>query len=114
MRHRLLFLCLVGVAVVIPATPAQSQGPGSPGGFEAPGKREIAKYPLQLEAPPPPAKKTPDPVKLRAEANELADLAHSVPSDVDQVSQGKLPKDLAEKLKRIEKLSKQLRGELNP
>jgi hypothetical protein len=113
MRHRLLFLCLVGIAVVIPATPGQSQGPGS-SGFEAPGKREIAKYPLQVEAPAAPAKKTVDLVKLHAEANELADLAHSVPADMDQVSQGKLPKDLSDKLKHIEKLSKQLRGELNP
>jgi hypothetical protein len=33
---------------------------------------------------------------------------------LDQLSQGKLPKDFAEKLKRIEKLSKHLRGELAP
>jgi hypothetical protein len=33
---------------------------------------------------------------------------------MDQVSRGLLPKDTVEKLKRIEKLSKRLRGELNP
>jgi len=110
MRLRLLFLCLVGTLVVKPTLCAQS----SPGHFEPPGKQEIAKYPLQLEAPIPPPKRTVDPVKLRAEANELADLAREVPSDVDQVSQGKLPKDFADKLKRIEKLSKHLRGELAP
>jgi len=106
MRRRLVFLCLVGTLVVSSTFYAQM--------FEPPGRREIAKYPLQLDPPPPPSKRTADPVKLRAEANELADLAHSVPADVDQVSQGKLPKDLADKLKRIEKLSKQLRSDLNP
>jgi hypothetical protein len=111
MRHRLLFLCLAGILVVKPTVCVQNQ---SPGHFEPPGKQEIAKYPLQLEAPLSPPRRTVDPVKLRAEANELADLARSVPSDVDQVSQGKLPKDFADKLKRIEKLSKHLRGELTP
>jgi len=102
----LVFLCLVGTLVVSPAFYAQQ--------FDPPGRREIAKYPLHLDPPPPPSRKTIDPVKLRAEANELADLAHSVPADVDQVSQGKLPKDFTDKLKRIEKLSKQLRSDLNP
>ncbi len=106
MRHCLLFLFLVAMLVVSTTFSAQQ--------FEPPGKREIAKYPLQLDPPPPPSKKALDPVKLRAEANELADLAHAVPADIDQVSQGKLPKDIADKLKRIEKLSKQLRSELNP
>ncbi|HLW87873.1 MAG TPA: hypothetical protein VKR57_05235 [Terriglobales bacterium] len=106
MRHRLLFLFLATSLLLKPIVCAQLPEP--------PGKREIAKYPLQLEPPPPPQKRTLDPVKLRAEANELADLAHSVPAYVDQVSQGKLPKDFADKLKRIEKLSKQLRNELNP
>jgi len=106
MRRHLLFLCLVGTLVVSMTVGAQLPEP--------PGKREIARYPLELDRPAPPAKKTIDPVKLHAEANELADLAHSIPSDIDQVSQGKLPKDLSDKLKRIEKLSKQLRGELTP
>ena len=113
MRRRLLLLCLAGIFVATAVICARSQGPGSPG-FEAPGKREIAKYPLALDPPPPPSKRTFDPVKLHAEANELADLARSVPSDIDQISQGKLPKDFSDKLKRIEKLSKHLRGELNP
>jgi hypothetical protein len=112
MRPRLLFLYLAGFLVVVSTVCAQ--GPQTPGQFEPPGKREIAKYPLQLEAPSAPPKRTLDPVKLHAEATELADLARSVPLDVDQVSQGKLPKDFADKLKRIEKLSKHLRGELAP
>ncbi len=54
-----------------------------------------------------------DSVKLRHEANELAALAQSVPSEVDQTTKGVLPKDLGDKLKRIEKLAKQLRDQLN-
>jgi len=40
-------------------------------------------------------------------------LAESVLSEVDQTTKGLLPKDLSEKLKRIEKLAKQLRRQLS-
>ena len=53
-------------------------------------------------------------MKLDEEAEELARLAQSVPEDVGQIAQGKISKDFIEKLKRIEKLSKRLRGELVP
>ena len=53
-----------------------------------------------------------DPVQVRHDANELAQLAGTVPSDTDQALKGVVVKDLKEKLKRIEKLSKQLRGQL--
>jgi len=49
---------------------------------------------------------------LLREANELANLADDIPSSVQQANKGLLPKDLNERLKRIEKLSKQLRREL--
>jgi hypothetical protein len=81
---------------------------------ETPGKLEIAKYPLVLEAPIGPQAQKLDPAKLHDEAAELARLAQSLPLDVDQATQGKLAKDLPDKLKRIEKLSKKLRGELAP
>jgi hypothetical protein len=81
---------------------------------EAPGKLEIAKHPLVLEPPAGPQTQKLDPNKLRAEANELAKLSQSIAADVDQAAQGKLPKDIAEKLKRIERLSKHLRAELVP
>jgi len=55
-----------------------------------------------------------DLVKLQQEADDLARTAQSVPTDVASVRQGTLPKDIIEKLKRIEKLSKRLRSELNP
>jgi hypothetical protein len=55
-----------------------------------------------------------DLVKLQQEADDLARTAQTIPADVAGVRRGTLPKDIIEKLKRIEKLSKQLRNELNP
>ena len=52
--------------------------------------------------------------KLQQEADDLARTAQTIPTDVAGVRQGTLPKDMIEKLKRIEKLSKRLRSELNP
>jgi hypothetical protein len=55
---------------------------------------------------------TVDMVRLRRDAQELAELSASIPADVNRVNRGLLSKDLIDKLKRVEKLSKQLRGEL--
>ena|SRR5579872_4458105 len=55
-----------------------------------------------------------DMAKLQQEADELARTAQTVPTDIASVRQGTLPKDIVEKLKKIEKLSKRLRSELNP
>lgn len=55
-----------------------------------------------------------DLVKLQQEADDLARTAQTIPGDMAGVRQGTLPKDIIEKLKRIEKLSKRLRSELNP
>ena len=54
----------------------------------------------------------PDAAQLKRDADELAQLAATVPADIDQVNKGVLPKDLRDKLKHIEKLAKHLRGEL--
>lgn len=50
--------------------------------------------------------------ELRAEADQLAHLAASIPTDVQNAGKGLLAKDLLQRLKRIEKLSKHLRSEL--
>ena len=51
-------------------------------------------------------------LQLQKDAKELSDLCASVPPDLDGVKQGVLPKDVLEKLKRVEKLSKRVREEL--
>jgi hypothetical protein len=52
--------------------------------------------------------------QLQKEADDLARTAQTIPADVASVRKGMLPKDVIEKLKQIEKLSKRLRGELTP
>jgi hypothetical protein len=76
---------------------------------------EVAKAKLDTRAPAP-VKQLPsaDVARLKQDADELASLAQSIPPDVDQTAKGILPKDLDKKLKRIEKLSKELRSRINP
>jgi len=80
-----------------------------------PGIREADKVEAESERnlPPPTLQRTAvDPAKLKLEADELAALAASIPPAVDQANHGILPNDLPEKLKRVEKLAKRLRGDL--
>jgi hypothetical protein len=53
-----------------------------------------------------------DMARLQQDAQELADLSASIHSDIERVNQGLLPKEVMEKLRRVEKLSKHLRSEL--
>ena len=55
-----------------------------------------------------------DLAQLQHEADDLARTAQTIPTDVASVRKGMLPKDVIDKLKQIEKLSKHLRSELNP
>ena len=55
-----------------------------------------------------------DLVQLQRDADDLGHTAQTIPADVANVRKGMLPKDVIEKLKQIEKLSKRLRTELNP
>ena len=80
-----------------------------------PGVRDADK---QSNSPiDPPAKFKPKPldsVALKQEADELVKLSAAIPGQLDQVSQGQMPKDLADQLKKIEKLAKHLRSEVAP
>ena len=67
----------------------------------------------QPEAVTPPSEhRHVDGAQLLREANELAKLANEVPPLVEQANKGLLSKDLNGRLKRIEKLSKQLHRDL--
>jgi hypothetical protein len=55
-----------------------------------------------------------DLLEVQREAAELARTAQSIPLDVASIKKGMLPKDVLQKLKQIEKLSKHLRSQLNP
>jgi|SRR5215469_3772767 len=95
--------------------PAHSQL-GTPLGRCGPQPHELAWPQNQLPAEQGSAqgekKLAMDAVRLQREAQELADLSASIHADIDRANRGLLSKDLVDKLKRVEKLSKQLRGEL--
>ena len=72
------------------------------------------KFPIDdLHPAPPKGKLNIDVVEVKHEAEELAKLAQEIPSDVEQANKGVVHKDLNDRLKRIEKLSKRLRRELS-
>jgi hypothetical protein len=82
-----------------------------------PGVRQADQAEAQTEknVPPPMAQRAHlDLARLGQEADELAGIAQTIPPDVASIQQGKLPKDVIEKLKQIEKLCKRLRSQINP
>jgi len=97
------------LALVVSALPQQ---PGKP---IPPGMRKADQLPGPADVPPAnqPTRNRPSPELMRDQARELAMLAQTIPEDVSRISSGTLPKDMSEKLKQIEKLSKTLRAELN-
>jgi hypothetical protein len=67
----------------------------------------------QRDLPPPNYRPAPpDMAMLQHDADQLASLAQSIPSDIESINKGLLPKDAIEKLKQVEKLSKHLRSQL--
>lgn len=108
MRFFLLSL-LFSLFVSLPS--AWAQHPIPPGIRQA----DQTEAQTQKNIPPPASPRAKvDYAQLKHDADELAALAQSVPAGVNQASKGVLPKELSEKLKRIEKLAKQLRRQLNP
>ena len=70
---------------------------------------------FQKSVPPPAHQQVSmDFAKLKSDADEMIVLSQSIHSGVDNVAKGMLPKDLIDKLKQMEKLSKRLRSELAP
>jgi hypothetical protein len=55
-----------------------------------------------------------DPVQLQREGQELLELSQSLQLDIESLNHGLHPKDTIDKLKRIQKLAKHLRGEIAP
>jgi hypothetical protein len=107
---RLLVVAPLSIALcAIPVTMGKQGHPSPPGLRQAQTQSN-----KPLEPPVEMKRKPPEPALLKQEADELARLSSGIPADVGLVVQGQLPKDLAEKLKRIEKLAKHLRTEISP
>ncbi len=64
--------------------------------------------------PPAAANQNVTAAQVLKQADELVSLAQQVRTDAERATQGLLAKDLKDKLKRIEKLSRRLREELTP
>jgi hypothetical protein len=101
----LLFTLLLSAALAS----AQFYGPT--------GQQQAAQAQNQFEKTvPPPIHQQPSVnfARVKSDADELVILSQSIHSGIDSVGKGMLPKDLIDKLKQMEKLSKRLRGELTP
>jgi hypothetical protein len=57
-------------------------------------------------------KKRVDVTELKTEARELITMSQALPAQMEQIGNGKYPKELVDNLKRIEKLCKHIRGEI--
>jgi hypothetical protein len=55
-----------------------------------------------------------DPDQMQREGRELLELSQSLQADIESLNHGLHPKDTIEKLKRIQKLAKHIRGEIAP
>jgi len=66
----------------------------------------------QVSASPAPNVRAARLAALQHDANELSALSNSVQSDLQKLEQGMLVKDLNENLKKLEKLSKKVRREI--
>jgi hypothetical protein len=83
----------------------------------SPGVRQGEQATAQAEKDiPPPIQPHPhlDLAKLRQDADDLARIAQTIPLDVMSIQRGLLPKDMIDKLRQIEKLSKHLRDQIKP
>ena len=90
------------------ATPPWTPGPPQ----QAAPKPAQTPFPVDDPRAEQPGKPKIDVVQAKRDADELAKLADQIPPGVEAANKGVLSKDLNDRLKRIEKLSKQLRREL--
>jgi hypothetical protein len=101
-------------ALLLSASLAWAQGAARNGNT---GQRQADRAEDQFEktVPPPTRQQSSvDFAKVKSDADELVILSQSIHSGIDDVGKGMLPKDLIDKLKQMEKLSKRLRNELAP
>jgi hypothetical protein len=101
-------------ALLLSASLAWAQGAARNGNT---GQRQADRAEDQFEktVPPPTRQQSSvDFAKVKNDADELVILSQSIHSGIDDVGKGMLPKDLIDKLKQMEKLSKRLRNELAP
>jgi len=108
-RPTLLCLLLLSLIVFLPANAQQKQPSYSQPPRPAESAFDTQHFPVLMPEPPKPKLDT---LQLQRDARELLELSQSLQPDIGHVTRGLFPKDTLDKLKRIERLSKQLRREL--
>jgi len=109
---RRITFCLLAFLLLPASVVPQHRGIGAPGLGE--GEQQIDKGNQSVEKPMEMRNRKFDVAQVKQEADELRKLADVLPAQIDQVSNNQLPKDLADNLKRIERLAKHLRSEVVP
>ena len=95
-------LCLLLVTVVLVFSSAAQRGHRDP----------PAVFQDEEKLPAAAMSHGPDPKLLMQQATELQQLSDAIPGDISKLNQGIVAKDLSERLKKIQKLAKQLRAEV--
>jgi len=106
--------CLLFVLTAVPALSPQSATQST---IQQRIERKIDWHNEMAESTVPPASTDADASRMQLvhhDADELSALSVSVYPDLQQLRKGFLPRDLAEKLKKMEKLSKKLRQDMQP
>jgi hypothetical protein len=99
MRTRALSLLLVGATLCAPSM-AQRGHRNPPDIFKDESTQPAA------------TQRGPDPKVMLEQANQMKQLSDAIPDDIQKLSQGVISKDLSERLKKIEKLAKKLREQV--
>lgn len=108
---RFCLLCSLSALLLFSAPSASVQMHPRPPGLQ---QAEKAETQAEQNIPPPNTHRSPtDMARLQDEADKLAGLAQTIPNDVTSIRNGMLPKNIIEKLKQIEKISKHLRSQLD-
>jgi hypothetical protein len=104
-RPALSVLFCILVVLFLPTSFVRSQ--------DLPGHHRV-KRPMTVPLDPPVvfANQPADSTQLQQDAEELARLSAAIPEQIKNVNQ-KLPKDLSDQLKQIEKLAKRLRSQIS-
>jgi hypothetical protein len=105
--------CMLLIAAASLCIPAFAQTPTR--GFpQPPQSMDPQNQPQPAAKDPATPARRPDLAQAQREADTLARMAQTIPADMAKIREGMLPKDVIEKLRQIEKMSKHLRAQLNP
>lgn len=110
MKSVIFFAFLAALTLWSQPSPAQASTKGMP---QPPPSQQTPMVGIPDPAITPAGSRI-DLIEVQRDAAELARTAQSIPTDVESIKKGMLPKDVLLKLKQIERLSRRLRSELNP